>query len=284
MSSAMKYSLAAEAEEYRQSPRPAVVDLLSNRREVPTDDAKAEPKGIAQSISDILDSMEQELSAIKGPIRVPGNRIAIKSADLLSLRMDAAEKSEDSSDRAQDDRQSYRRVMLLLDDQVRHLRLSERLQEQDYADALERWLVSELSRPGRREIFTDQQYAHIVAGLADQDARHQARRRAIVMAWHESTVQRKHQFRNDAAIKKKVILAPRWLVARRDAAMAAEDLLKRLESSVPRQLTYPGELYSLSLRAVPPPGLLWHRPWEAKAKQLAESLKSTPAIKGADDE
>jgi len=284
MSPAMKRSLVAEVEAYQQSPRLPEVDLVSNRRSLANDDGTVDPKDIAKSVGDRLDAMELELSEIKGPIGIPGNRIAIKSADLMSLRMDAMASSKDPSDREQADRQRYRRVVLILDDLVRHLRLSERIQEQDYADGIERWLVSELKKPGRQQVFTNQQYARIVAGLADQDARHQARRRAIVMAWNESRTQSNHQFRNDAAIKRKVILAPRWLVARRDAAIAAQELLKRLESSVPRQLTYPGELDSISLGSVPTRGLLWHRQWETKAKQLAESLKSTPATKGNDDE
>ena len=286
MSPEMQRSLAAEVADYQRSPRPITLDLKSNRMGLATD-ATAKSGNIAESVSDVLDSMEQELKATNGPVAIPGNKRAITTANLLSLRMDkidAMAGSEEPDGREQTDRKRYQRVMLLLDDLVRHMRLSERLKEQDYADSIERWMVSELSRPGRRQIFTDQQYARIVARLADQDARHQARRRAVAMAWHESTIQSIHQFRNDAAIKQKVILAPRWLVARRDAAMAAEDLLKQLESLVPRPLAYPGELDGIGLGSLPTPGQLWHRPWEAKAKQLAESLKSTPATKGDDDE
>ena len=286
MSPEMQRSLAAEVADYQRSPRPITLDLKSNRMGLATD-ATAKSGNIAESVSDVLDSMGQELKATNGPVAIPGNKRAITTANLLSLRMDkidAMAGSEEPDGREQTDRKRYQRVMLLLDDLVRHMRLSERLNEQDYADSIERWMVSELSRPGRRQIFTDQQYARIVASLADQDARNQARRRAIAMAWHESKTDSYHQFRNDAAIKQKVILAPRWLVARRDAAIAAEDLLKQLESLVPRPLAYPGELDGIGLGSLPTPGQLWHRPWEAKAKQLAESLKSTPATKGNDDE
>ena len=284
MSSEMKRSLVAELEGYQQSPRLPEVELVSNRHSVTTDDDTTKPKDIATSVGDTLDAMEQELSTIKGPIRIPGNKIAIKSADLMSLRMEAIVKSGGSRDREQVDRQRYRRVILLLDDLVRHLRLAERLQEQEYADAIERWMVSELSRPGRKKLFTDQQYARIVAGLADQDARHQARRRAIVMAWKESTTPSHHTYEHLAPADQKLMFAPRCLVKERDRAIAAEELLKHLESSVPRPIAYPGELDSISLGSVPTRGLLWHRQWETKAKHLAESLKSTPATKGNDDE
>jgi len=287
MSPEMQRSLAAEVADYQRSPRPIILDLKSNRMGLATDDATAKSGNIAESVSAVLDSMEQELKATNGPVAIPGNRRAITTANLLSLRMDKIDAMADSKKpdgREQTYRKRYQRVMLLLDDLVRHMRLSERLSEQNYADSIERWLVSELSRPGRRQIFSPQQYARLVSGLADQDARHQARRRAVAMAWHESTIQRNHQFRNDAATKQKVILAPRWLVAQRDAAIAAEDLLKHLESSVPKPIAYAGELDGIGLGSLPTPGQLWHRPWEAKAKQLAESLKSTPATKGNDDE
>ena len=287
MSPEMQRSLAAEVADYQRSPRPIILDLKSNRMGLATDDATAKSGNIAESVSAVLDSMEQELKATNRPVAIPGNKRAITTANLLSLRMDkidAMADSKESDGREQTDRKRYQRVMLLLDDLVRHMRLSERLKEQDYADVIERWMVSELSRPGRRQLFSPQQYARLVSGLADHDARHQARRRAVAMAWHESTIQRNHQFRNDAATKQKVILAPRWLVAQRDAAIVAEDLLKQLESSVPRPLAYPSELDGIGLGSLPTPGQLWHRPWEAKAKQLAESLKSTPATKGDDDE
>ena len=273
MSPEMQRSLAAEVEEYQRSPRPAPVDLVSNSWAAlaADEDAATVSGNFAKSVGDRLNLMEQELSKIDGPIAIPGNKIAIRTANLLSLRMDkidAMAGSEEPDGREQTDRKRYQRVMLLLDDLVRHMRLSERLKEQDYADSIERWMVSELSRPGRRQIFTDQQYARIVARLADQDARHQARRRAVAMAWHESTIQSIHQFRNDAAIKQKVILAPRWLVARRDAAIAAEDLLKQLESLVPRPLAYPGELDGIGLGSLPTPGQLWHRPWGSQSQTV----------------
>ena len=198
--------------------------------------------------------------------------------------IEAIAEPEQPDEREQSYRQRYRRVILLLDSQVRLLRLSERLRGQDYADVVERWLVSELSRPGRRKIFTDQQYARIVSRLADQDARNQARRRAIVMAWNESTTQSNHQFKDVVAPDHKLILAPRWLVTQRDAAIAADELLQHLESSVPKPLAYTGELDGSDLGWWPKLGMLWHRPWETQAKQLAESLKSTPVAKGGDDE
>ena len=285
MSPEMKRSLAAEVEEYQRSPRPAPVDLVSNSwAALATDDAAAALENFAKSVGDRLNLMEQELSKIDGPIGIPGNKITIRTAYLLSLRMDSMAKSDEPDEREQTYRQRYRRVILLLDSQVRLLRLSERLRGQDYADVVERWLVSELSRPGRQKIFTDQQYARIVSRLADQDARNQARRRAIVMAWNESTTQSNHQFKDVVASDDKLILAPRWLVTQRDAAIAADELLQHLESSVPKPLAYTGELDGSDLGWWPKLGMLWHRPWETQAKQLAESLKSTPVAKGGDDE
>ncbi len=284
MAATMKRSLKAEVDGYQRSPRPGIVDLISNRVGVATDDATAvPPKAIATLIGERLDAMEQELSSIDGPVAIPGNKIAVSSVELMSLRIDAMMDSENSSARDQADRLRYQRTMVLLDNLCRHLRLAERLQEQGYADVIERWLVGELNRPGRREIFTEQQYAHIVIRLADQDARHQARRRAVVMAWDESTTQHDHQFKNMVKTDERTLRAPQWLVTQRDAATAAASLLHHLESLIPRPLTYPGQLDRVGLGVVPELGLLWHRPWESKAKQLAESLRSTPATKVNDD-
>ncbi len=277
----MKSTLVAEVEQYRQSPQPKAVDLKSNKRLSPTGDAKEESKDVIAEISDRLDAMEKELSATPGPINFPGNKLAIRTADLLSLRMDSMIGAEDPAEKDQAYKQRYQQVIGILDDIVRHLRLSERLQEQDYADYLERWLVSELSKPGRKEIFSEQQYARIIAGLADQQKRHQARRRAIVMAWDESQRQTRHQFKTDA---RKQPLAPRWLVVQRDAGVGAAKLLDRLESSVPIPLSYASELASLEIDFGPTRGILWHRPWETEAKKLSASLKSTPATVGGEDE
>jgi hypothetical protein len=264
-----------------------MVELASNTAGFATNDATAESGDVANSVSEMLDSMERELLATHGPIAIPWNnmRTVVAEADLMSLHVDVMTDAGKPGDREQADRLRYQRIMVLLDNLVRRSRLAERLQEQDYADGIERWLVGELSRPGRQQILTSQQYARIVAGLADQDARQQARRRAVVMGWKESTTQGRHQFENVVATTdQRALIAPRWLVAQRDAAMAAAELLKRLESSVPKPIVYPGELSSIGLGSVPAPGMLWHRPWETKAKQLAESLKSTPATKVNDDE
>jgi len=174
--------------------------------------------------------------------------------------------------------------MVLLNDLVRHLRLSERIQEQDYADVIERWMVSELSKPGRQEFLTAGQYARIVARLSDQDARYQARRRAIVMAWEKSKSNPRNELRNDAAAKAHAPWGPKSLVVQRDISIATAHLLDRLESSVPMPITYPGELDSIELGDLPTRGMLWYRPWETQAKQLSKALKSTPKTKGSNDE
>lgn len=283
MSSDLKRSLAAEVQQYQQSPRPETVGLKSNNL-APRPIGETEgDSNIVSSISDRLDAMQRELSSTRAPVGIPGNKIEVRTADLLSLRMDTVLNSKEPDSRTEVDTERYRSVIVLLDNLVRHLRLSERLQEQDYADVIERWLVSELGRPGRREIFSDQQYASMVAGLADQDTRHQARRRAIVMAWDESKTKADHQFKN---VRKKDarLTAPQWLVTRRNAALAASGLLEQLESSVPRPLSYLGELDSIGLGSLPSAGLLWHRPWETQAKKLAESLKLNRQTNGDNDE
>jgi len=43
--------------------------------------------------------MQRELSEIEGPIAMPGNKFAISTADLMSLRMDAMADSDSSNDR-----------------------------------------------------------------------------------------------------------------------------------------------------------------------------------------
>ncbi len=270
MPSDLKRSLSAEVKEYQESPRPASLDLKSNNLAPNVGDKTAESSDVVSAVSERIDAMEQELRSTEGPVGLPGNAIAM-TADLLSLRMDAVLDSKQPDDRAQKDIQRYRQVIVLLDNLVRRLRLSERLKEQNYADVIERWLVSELGKPGRRAIFTDQQYARMVAGLADQDARNQARRRAVVMTWNESRSSRRIFSKRKA-----------------DVAVATAELLEQLESSVPRPVRYQSELehvglgvYSVSL---PTDGLLWHRPWETQAKQMAQALKSTSAVEGDNDE
>jgi hypothetical protein len=136
-------------------------------------------------------------------------------------------------------------------------------------------------------MFTDRQYARVVLRLADEDARHQARRRATVMImfWGEEFTKRtSYQFEKIVATGHQPILAPRWLVTQRDAAILTEILLNRLESAVPEPIAYAGELDGNDFGWWPKIGMLWHRPWEAKAKQLAESFESTPQEKGNIDE
>jgi len=65
------------------------------------------------------------------------------------------------------------------------MRMSDQLFDQEFSDRIERWLVEELIKTNRKELFSEEEYSAIVKSLADRATRHQARRRAIVVAWKQ---------------------------------------------------------------------------------------------------
>jgi len=151
--------------------------------------------------------------------------------------------------------------------------------DQEFSDRIERWLVEELIKTNRKELFSEEEYSAIVKSLADRATRHQARRRAIVVAWKQ--VRDGHS--DFGGVSLPVVsaesMAASWLVAERNAGKAAAVLLDYLESKDPDLTRFPAEIQAFwpagvaETEGVRLPSALWHQDWEDKAVELSKSLK-----------
>ena len=246
--------------------------------------------GFGESVSDSIVAVDQKLQSISGPIiySYHSMRGILKEAQLMLLRMDTD--NDEPEDRQQWYRDRYRRSVTLLSKLSIHMRMSDRLLDQEVSDQIERWLVNELLRPGREELFSDEEYSTMVAALANQTLRHQSRRRAIVVAWHGY----RHRLLGDdfGGLKLPDIpltsMATSELVTQRQIGQATAALLDYLESKHLSSDQFPAEVQSFWPRGaaeferefkgidanfIHTPGALWHQDWEAKAAKLGESLK-----------
>ena len=246
--------------------------------------------GFGDSVSDWVIALERQLSSISGPIIYPRYaRGVIKEAQLMSFRID----NSDPADLPQPYRSRYRRSMILLSKFSIAMRMSDRLIDQEGSDQIERWLVNELLQPGRKELFSDEEYSTMVAALADQTLRHQSRRRAVVIAWYgyldRWVGQGQHDF---GGLKLPAIptasVATSWLVTDRNVGQATAALLEYLESKHLSSDEFPADIQSfwpagaaeierqfkgVDVNSIHTPGALWHQDWETKAAKLNESLK-----------
>ena len=194
-------------------------------------------------------------------------------------------------------RKRYRRSLVLLSNFAIRMRMSDRLIDQEVADQMERWLVDELLQPGRKEHFSDEEYSMMVAALADQSGRYEARRRAIVLSWyHYNGLDQQYFGGLDLPAIQTASLTASWLVAERHVGQITAALLEYLESQPTDSDQMPPEIQAFWPRmdaeterhlkivdvnaigsnasnALRVPGGLWHRDWELKATQLHESLK-----------
>jgi hypothetical protein len=294
MSSAMKLELAAEAEQYKDNSQPITLRAKSNA------DANTITNNMADAVRDALGAVEQQLLTTEGPVSAPSAiRYIVAEAELLSLRMESSEVENGKSEKEY--RERYQRSVVLLSNLARRMRMSQRLLDQEYTDRIEYWLVTELARPGRRELFKPDVYAEIVAGLSDQVARHQGRRRAVVVAWQVAKSNR--NLNNFGGMQLPTSRAnsmlTSWLVNERDIGVATTTLLRHLEAKQSQSDHSPFDRYSNDrypeqLHAYWPqstlegdllptidfdfvnydaPGMLWHREWETKATQMVEALK-----------
>ena len=242
--------------------------------------------GFADSLSESLDTLERRLSSINGPVIYSNYwmRAVIKEAQLMSLQIGTSQDESAGSQKEYRDR--YHRSLILLSKFVSHMRMSDRLKDQEVSDQIEQWLVNELLKPNRKELFSDEEYSTMVATLANQKGRHQARRRAVVVAWH--------QYRNESGGDFGGLNPPQvpaesaaqaWLVNDRNVGQATAALLEYLESKQPASGKFPDKIQAfwpdgsvevertLQISDVRTPGALWHQDWETKAAELNESLK-----------
>ena len=251
---------------------------------------KKEFVALGDSVSDLVATLDRKLASISGPINYSYSmRSVITEAQLMSLRMDA--ENDKLTDRNQRYQERYRRSVVLLSKVAIQMRMSEMLSVQDSADQLERWIVNELLKPDRKELFSDEEYSSMTAALADKTGRHNARRRAVVIAWYGHCEGKQDFGGYELPTLPAVSMASSWLVAERNVGQATAALLDYLEAEPHYADRFPAKVQSFwpngsaeaqrqfSLYDVlqpyleRTPGALWHQEWEIKAAQLNESTK-----------
>ncbi|MDB2686952.1 hypothetical protein N9Y42_07040, partial [Mariniblastus sp.] len=269
----------------------SVVDSATTEAET-LDETKDEFVGLSDSVSDLIETLERKVTSLRGPVIYSSflMKAVIKEAQLMSLRINSD--NDEPGDRQQEYRERYQRSLILLSKFAIHMRMSDQLMDQEVSDRMERWLVNELELPGRKELFSDEEYSAMVAALADQTGRQKSRRRAVVVAWHRNNLSRydMDQGRSDfggldtPGIPQKSPAAS-WLVAERNVGRATAALLDYLDSKPPVSDQFPVEILTfwpygdvetertLEISDVRTPAVLWHQDWETKAAQLNESLK-----------
>ena len=253
--------------------------------------------GFGESVSDSIVAVDQKLQSISGPIiySYHSMRGILKEAQLMLLRMDTD--NDEPDDRQQWYRDRYRRSVILLSKLSIHMRMSDRLLDQEVSDQIERRLVNELLQPGRKKLFSGEEYSTMVAALANQTLRHQSRRRAVIIAWYGYRDRWVGHGQHDFGGLKLPNIAPAsmatsQLVTHRNVGQATAALLDYLESKPLSSDQFPAEVQSfwsggaaeferefkgIDANFIHTPGALWHQDWEAKAAKLAESLKSVPS-------
>lgn len=293
MPTALRRELTEEAKQYE--PVQQGVELVMPANDEGDAASKSGDKfvGFGDSVSNSIVDLERKLSSISGPIIYSHNsmRAVFKEAQLMSLRMDTDD--DESADSQQQYRERYHRSLILLSKFATHMRMSDRLIDQEVSDQIERWLVHELLQPGRKELFSDEEFSTIVAALANQTGRHQSRRRAIVIAWYgyrdRWVGMGGHDFGGlELPAIPTASMATSWLVTDRNVGQATAALLENLESRHPDSDRFPAEIQSfwpagaaeierqskgVDANSIRTPGVLWHQDWETKAAQLNESLK-----------
>lgn len=156
--------------------------------------SKSEPmeESFAARLDDRLDDVENQLRATNRPVGTSSVRVIEflrSTATLARLRLDS--QADSRTDSTADDSETatalrhYRRAMELLLQIGERMRLSPQLIDQDTADLLEIWLLSELQRDQARERLGQPLYEATARMLGDRAARRQARMRAIALSWRE---------------------------------------------------------------------------------------------------
>ena len=309
MPAALRQELTEEAKQYEPSLYGKRTELVIPK-EVQGDTTNETGDkfiGLGDSVSDLIVALDRQLSTIEGPIAYSYYmRVVIKEAQLMSLRMST--NNDQPEDGQQQYRDRYHSSLVLLSKLAIRMRMSESLFDQEVADQIERWIVNELLQPGRKELFSDQEYSTMVAALADQIGRYQSRRRAVVVAWYGYSNHWVGQGQNGfgglnrPTVPMKSIAASR-LVAERNVGRATAALLEYLESEPSDSARFPTEIAAfwpaaaedyewkvtnadansirtptelwqgVNVNSIRTPGVLWHQDWETKAVELNESLK-----------
>lgn len=287
MPTAMRQELTEEAKRYEPFDQGIELVLPTSEQEESDSETKDEFIGFGESASASVVALDRQLMSIPGPmIYSRAGQPVVKEAQLMSLRMDTD--GDAPTERQQQYRDRYRRSLILLNKFVIHMRMSDQLFDQEFSDRIERWLVEELIKTNRKELFSEEEYSAIVKSLADRATRHQARRRAIVVAWKQ--VRDGHS--DFGGVSLPVVsaesMAASWLVAERNAGKAAAVLLDYLESKDPDLTRFPAEIQAFwpagvaetegrfgesNWSSVRLPSALWHQDWEDKAVELSKSLK-----------
>ena len=287
MPNALRQELTEEAKTYE--PFMEEIELVNpaNDEDDTSGEIQDEFIGFDKSVSDSVVALERQLSSISGPIIYSRSmRASIREAQLMSLRMDAV--NEDPADRQQEYSDRYHRSLILLSKFAIHMRMSNYLFDQEVSDQIERWLVLELLKPGRRELFSEEEYSTMVAALANQTGRQQSRRRAVVVSWYQfgEGMQDFGGLEMPAVPTKS--MATSWLVADRNVGRATAALLEYLDSKNPKSEEFPEDIRSfwptgvvefdrqfksIDANAIRTPGVLWHQDWETKAAQFNKALQ-----------
>jgi len=130
---------------------------------------------------------DETLAIIIGDI--VGSRIQIREQDVpthfQSLNIAAKDdRSRDKVDASLELKDRYNESMGFLSKIVSLLRESSKIADQDRNDWLEIFLLRECLQEDSASFLAPASYNRIVDQISDQDARYQARRRAILLSWH----------------------------------------------------------------------------------------------------
>ena len=153
-----------------------------------------------------LDQIEAQLQANDRPVSAssaPVIKFLLSTASLARVTLDFAETGAVTEEepaapldlahknnlaerqRTEQEVLKYRRAMTLLAQVARRMRRSWRLIDQDTADQIEIWLLTELQGDPTGERIERSLYDQISEMLADRQARKEARMRAVALSWHE---------------------------------------------------------------------------------------------------
>jgi hypothetical protein len=151
-----------------------------------------------------LESIRQQLDASTGPISASSARVLEYLRGIATLTRMSLERSAEGAEASQAagtalaDPDSAARLhaesIRLLAEIGGRLRLSHRLIDQDSADLVDIWLLTEWQRPGVRERLGETLDRSTTQSLADRVGRQRARERAIAISWAEFNRARHPQF------------------------------------------------------------------------------------------
>lgn len=174
-----------------QARRVGMVELVMNAQEPTFLTAET----AEERLDATFDHIENQLRATDRPIGASSGRVLelVRSTATLS-RLSLDEATAETArplepvgrgSGVEDSLRRYRRAVGLLVAITKRMRLSPHLIDQDAADLIEIWLLSELLREPARDRLESSLYGTAAAMLADRGARRDARKRAIALSWQE---------------------------------------------------------------------------------------------------